>query len=369
MPSSSSSSSADPAPCHILIVAPSFVAQDANVNLLRHCLQEIEKKHAAFVLGDLHVIVKEQNENERRVLEDSLRRRSTLRDAQILIVGRMPIDTSLLNTLPKLRAIVKFGVGMDNILKNLTLNELRARGIRLLHESGQNASSVAQLAICLLLGLMQNVFFASNRLKNTYTWERPIGNLLLDKKIGIIGFGHIGKRVLEFLRPFQVDFFVNDLVPVDDSLMEISSRWKEYNGRLHAASKEEIYKICDCITIHVSLNPFSQSMIDATALSQMQSHSILINTSRGEVVDEEALYASLKNKQINAAASDVFTIEPFGKTVRQRKLLALSNFVATPHLGSRTEEAQKSMANSVITQLVHYITKEFITPYMRDEQK
>jgi D-3-phosphoglycerate dehydrogenase len=220
-------------------------------------------------------------------------------------------------------------MGTDNI----DLNAASELNIEVRNAAGTNNVSVAEHAIGLLFAaarrIPQNV--ADVKLGN---WQRVMGIELTGKTIGVVGGGQIGREVALRakgigMRVLLYDPFLRD----EDYLVN--------NGIRRAERLEKLLSESDAVSLHVPYTPDTKHLINSGTLSLMKSSSILINTSRGELVDEEALYEALTSNRISAAAQDVFSVEP---PEANDKLLGLDNFLLTSHTGAFTKEAVERMA-------------------------
>ncbi len=257
-----------------------------------------------------------------------------LEDRAGAIIALEIISDDLLASLPHLKVISKYGVGINN----LDLDAIKKHDIKLGLSFGVNKQSAAELTLSLMLGVSREVFSGISNLKSG-KWLVQGGNQIAEKTIGIIGCGHIGKLMIDLLAPFNCSILVNDI-------LDMSSYLKGKKAKL--ASKEQIYENAHIITIHIPYSNDVHHLIGMSELNQMKITSILINTSRGGIIDESALYDSLVNGSIRAAAVDVFEQEP----PQDSKLLDLSNFFATPHIGGSASEAVMAMGRSAISNLI-----------------
>lgn len=257
-------------------------------------------------------------------------------DAEVLLIGRDPLTERVLAALPNLRLVAKYGVGLDN----LDLAALEKRGIRLGWTAGVNRRSAAELALAFMLGLCHNVFQSGMALKQG-RWEKDGGVLLQAKTVGIIGCGHIGSEVARLLQPFGCPLLVRDILDKSEICKEVGARQVDFDTLIREA---------DVVTLHVPLTDETRNLIDGPAFAQMKPSAFLVNTSRGEVVDERALKQALTAGTINGAALDVFAQEP----PEDMELLACPNLFATPHIGGNAVEAVEAMARSAIAHIVDY---------------
>jgi D-3-phosphoglycerate dehydrogenase len=162
-----------------------------------------------------------------------------------------------------------------------------------------------------------------------------VGSYLSGKTVGIIGCGHIGKDLVPLLRAFGCPILVNDILDFPDfyAVHDIES-----------VNLQDLLKRSDIVTLHVPLDDSTRGLLDADKLAMMKSTAVLINTARGELVDELALKKVLQTKQLMAAAFDVFAVEP----PLDKELLDLPNFLATPHIGGSASEAILAMGRAAI---------------------
>ena len=255
-------------------------------------------------------------------------------DADAAIVGVETIDDSILEHTTKLKIISKYGVGLDNIDQQ----SLKNRDIFLGWTGGTNKRSVSELTLCFMLGLCRNIFNSGFKLKKT-KWEKEGGHQLSGKTVGIIGCGHTGSDVVRLLAPFDCNLLVRDIVDKSNFCQEQGAS---------QVSLEAITEQSNIISMHVPLTKQTHQMVNANFLQRMKSTSFLINTSRGEVVDQEALKKSLIQCDIGGAALDVFEEEP----PTDEDFLSLPNLMVTPHIGGNAIEGVEAMGRAAIKHLV-----------------
>jgi D-3-phosphoglycerate dehydrogenase len=257
-------------------------------------------------------------------------------ETEAAIVGLELITPDIIKQLPKLRMIAKYGVGLDNI----DLKACKENNVKIGWTGGVNKRSVAEMTLGFMLMLSRNLFITSNELKKM-VWNKKGGTQLTGKTIGIIGLGNIGKDLVSLLQPFGCNFLVNDIIDISDYAIL---------HRLRIASKEEIYKNADIITIHTPLNSETSNLIDLEVFKMMKSTAFLINTARGGIVNEKDLKFALEHKIISGAAIDVYESE----SVLNEELLVLPNLICTPHTGGNSLEAVVAMGLSAIEHLIRY---------------
>lgn len=242
-----------------------------------------------------------------------------------IIVGLDPITPSLLEEAKRLRVISKHGVGVDNI----AVEEATRRGIVVANAPGTNDDSVADLAWAFILSLARHIPRAYESMKGG-KWEKIVGVEIKGKTLGVIGTGRIGKKVIHRSWGFDMKVLAYDLVPD----LDLAQKWQFSYVSLEALLRES-----DFITLHIPLTRETRGFIGEKELSLMKSNAYLVNTARGGIVDEEALYRVLKKGTIAGAALDVFSQEP----PANNPLLSLENVIATPHMASDTVEAIRQM--------------------------
>jgi phosphoglycerate dehydrogenase-like enzyme len=245
------------------------------------------------------------------------------------------IDRSVLERLPDLQVIGKYGVGLDMI----DIQAMRDLGKRLGWTAGVNKRSVAELVLCFAIAMLRHVPAAYREIASG-TWRQHMGGELSARTVGIIGCGHVGKEVVRLLRPFGCAILVHDIRDYPDFYD---------THQIKATGLEEVLAHADVVTIHVPLEEATHNMLDARRIGLMKRGSILINAARGGLVDEAALKEALINRRIAGAAFDVFVTEP----PEDAELIALPNFLCTPHIGGSSEEAILAMGRAAVNGLDH----------------
>ena len=271
------------------------------------------------------------NEKDRYLSESELI--AFLQDSEGAIVGRDPVTEKVVQALPHLKIIAKYGVGLDTIDQGA----LDRHKVKLGWTSGVNSLSVAELTLGFMIGLCHNTFAAGFALKQS-DWQKDGGVQLTGRTVGIIGCGHVGSEVLRLLAPFKCRVLVRDIIDKTEFCHQHGAS---------VASFDEVIEQADILTLHVPLTEKTRNLIDGNVIQNMKPAAFLINTSRGEVVDEAALKTGLMKGVIAGAALDVFSQEPAGDA----ELLALPNLMATPHIGGNTQEALEAMGRSAILHL------------------
>ena len=274
------------------------------------------------------------NEHGRRFSEMELV--EFLKNADAVVVGIESINDAVLRQTPQLKIVSKYGVGLNNIDKE----SLKRRNIALGWTGGVNRRSVSELTLCFMLGLCRNVFGSGYLLKQS-KWEKEGGQQLSGKTVGVVGCGNIGSDLIELLAPLKCNLLVCDI-------LDKSEICKKYNAA--QTSLENLIAKSDVVSLHVPLTSLTKKMVDRNFLVQMKPSAYLINTCRGDVMDQGALKTALMQGDIAGAALDVFSEEP----PSDEEFLSLPNLMVTPHIGGNAKEAVEAMGRSAIDHLVSF---------------
>lgn len=240
------------------------------------------------------------------------------------------LDGPVFDRLPGLEVVSKFGVGLDMI----DLDAMAKAGIKLGWTGGVNRRAVSELVIAFAVRLLRHLPEAERDLADG-TWRQPMGRQLSDRTVGIVGCGHVGKDLAVLLRGFGCRVLAHDILDFPDFYAE--------HG-IEPVALEDLLEAADIVTLHVPLDETTRNMLNAERLALMKPDALLINTARGGLVDEQALKAMLTEGRLAGAAFDVFATEP----PEDSGLLALPNFLATPHIGGSAEEAVLAMGRAAI---------------------
>ncbi len=253
-----------------------------------------------------------------------------------IVAGVEPLTANVMYALPNLRCISRVGVGMDNV----DLEYAKQKGITVVNTPDGPTRGVAELTLAMTLSLLRKIPQADAALKNRQ-WKKQIGNLILNKKIGIIGLGRIGKMVAGLFRGIG-----NPVIGYDPFADE---EWaKEKNIML--LPFERVISDADILTLHIPGNKDKTPVIGQKEISLMKDGAFLINIARGGVVDEGALHDALKSKKLAGAAIDVFSKEPY-----DGPLCELDNIIMTPHLGSYAAEGKLQMEIDAVQNLINVL--------------
>lgn len=244
-----------------------------------------------------------------------------------ILAGTESYDRNVLARLEGLRTISRCGAGMESI----DLDAAKELGIKVLNTPSGPTVAVAELTVALILNLLRKIS-AMDRAIRTGVWDKKMGNLLSGKRVGIIGFGRIGKKVADLLRPFNCEIAYTDLIT------------KDAVSGVKCVLLKELLKNSDIISIHVSS---TNKIIGDKELKQMKKGAFLVNVSRGEVIDEDALCRALEGGHLGGAGIDVFSVEPYKGSLKD-----LGNVILTPHIGSYASEARIEMEIKAVKNLL-----------------
>jgi len=256
--------------------------------------------------------------------------------ARALVVrNRTQVDAALLAQGPGIRVIGRLGVGLDNI----DLRACRARGVEVISATGANADSVAEYVIIATGMLLRGAFTATVEVA-AGAWPRArlsAGREMAGKTMGIVGFGDIGRRVARLARAFGMAVIAHDPVLPNDH-----SGWTE--TPVERVGLDALFASADAVTLHVPLTPATRGLVSAERLALMKPDAVLVNTSRGSVVEEAALAAALRAGRLGGAALDVFETEPLPAGT---PLADCPNLLLTPHVAGVTAESNSRISTLI----------------------
>src|SRR5438552_3392564 len=217
---------------------------------------------------------------------------------EVMIAGTEPITKAVLDRAPKLRLIAHTGIGLDNI----ALDAARARRIAVTSTPSAPSPAVAEMVIGQMLGLLRKTPQADRGMRQG-VWKRWIGRRLGELTVGIIGVGRVGRLVIQRLEGFKPPrVLANDLIVDEEFAQWTGCIWSD---------KETIFREADIISLHVPLTKETRQMVGARELDMIKPDDIIVNTSRGEIIDEAALASALRSRPSFSAAIDVFAQEPY----------------------------------------------------------
>ena len=262
-------------------------------------------------------------------------------DFNIIIVrSRTTITKEMIDKADNCKIIARVGVGLDNVDQEAA----KAKNIRVINAVEGAMNAVAELVLGLMLALARQTARGDRAIRDGKWLKKELkGTELRGKYLGIIGLGNIGKRLARLARGLNMNIIGYDVMPIDEEFA------KEVG--LMKADLNTLLQSSDYISIHVPLLDSTYHLLDAQKMSTMKKTAKIINTSRGGVVDEDALYEAIKNGNLGGAALDVFEKEP----ATGNKLAELDNVILTPHIGAQTKEAQSLAANVIGEKIIQIL--------------
>ena len=267
--------------------------------------------------------------------------KETIGQYEIVIVrSRTKLTKELIEKADKCKIIARVGVGLDNIDQETA----KSKDIRVINAVEGAMNAVAELVLGLMLSLARQTARGDREIRKGNWLKKELkGTELRGKYLGIIGLGNIGKRLGRLAHALNMNIIGYDVVPIDEEFA------KEVG--LMKADLNTLLQSSDYISIHVPLLDSTYHLLDAQKMSTMKNTAKIINTSRGGVVDEVALYDAIKNGALGGAALDVFEEEP----ATGNKLAELDNVILTPHIGAQTKEAQSLAANVIAEKIIQIL--------------
>ena len=258
----------------------------------------------------------------------------------VIVRSRTTITKEMIDKAANCKIIARVGVGLDNVDQDAA----KAKNIRVINAVEGAMNAVAELVLGLMLSLARQTTRGDRAIRNGQWLKKELkGTELRGKYLGIIGLGNIGKRLGRLARGLNMNIIGYDVIPIDEEFS------KEVG--LMKADLDTLLQSSDYVSIHVPLLDSTYHLLDAQKMSTMKKTAKIINTSRGGVVDEEALYEAIKNGTLGGAALDVFEKEP----AIGNKLAELDNVILTPHIGAQTKEAQSLAANVIGEKIIQIL--------------
>ena len=250
----------------------------------------------------------------------------------VVVRSRTKITKEMIDRATQCKIIARVGVGLDNI----DVDAAKTKGIRVINAVEGAMNAVAELVLGLMLSLAREIPRADREIRNgNWLKKELMGSELSGKYLGIVGLGNIGKRLAKLARGLNMNIIGFDVMPIaDDFARDVG---------LIKADIDTLLSSADYFSFHVPLTETTHHLVNSKRISTMKKTAYIINTSRGEIIDEDALYNALKEGKIAGAALDVFEKEP----ATGNKLATLPNVVCTPHIGAQTKEAQTLAANVI----------------------
>ncbi len=267
-------------------------------------------------------------------------------DADVIVVNMVKMTDSQLAKLPKCKLLIRHGIGYDNV----DVPACTKRGIQFAYQPDYCKEDVAEHAIALIFACARKVVWSRKTLDDasrTGKWDFsglfPIYRMD-GKTLGIVGVGRIGSRVFRKLRGFGF----KRILASDPYLSD--ARKKELEG-IEFVDRETVFRESDYVTVHTPLNDETRHLVNAKTLAMMKPTAFLVNTSRGGMVDADALAQALRERRIAGAAIDVFEVEPPPQTM---PLFGLDNVILTPHIGWASEEAGQEIRQSILDDILRF---------------
>lgn len=253
------------------------------------------------------------------------------KDVDGVIAGTEIIDKEVLKNAKRLKVISRCGAGVDNIDIALA----KKNDIKVFNTPDAPTNAVAELTVGLILSLLRKIPFADSEIRKG-KWQKAMGGLLQAKTVGIVGLGRIGRQTARLLKNLGAKIVYCDPA--------VDVKGLDHFEKL---TLPELLRKADIVSLHSSYSKANNKLITQKELTLMKEGSFLINTSRGGIVDEQALYDALKNGHLAGAALDVFETEPYNGALKQ-----LDNIILTPHIGSYAKEARIDMEIKAVNNLL-----------------
>lgn len=256
-----------------------------------------------------------------------------------LIRSRTIVNEKLINRSKNLKIVITSTSGFDHI----DIKSCQDKNITVCYTPEANAQSAAELTWGLIMACSRKIISANQMVKNA-NWERHqlVGHELYKKTLGIVGLGRVGQRVAKIAKAFGMHVLANDPYVSEEAFQSTGA---------HRAGWEEVMRSSDIISLHVPLNKETRGFINYSTLECINHGATLINTSRGQVVNEQAIVDFLKSEKISALGLDVFEKEPLPKT---SALIGLPNVVLTPHIGANTIEAFERGSQAAVDKVLAF---------------
>lgn len=276
------------------------------------------------------------NPLSRRLKEEELAEMAV--DFDVLIAGTEPITERVMSQAKRLKLISRVGIGLDSV----DLLAAEKRGIKVSYTPDAPAPAVAELTIALMLSLLRCVHVSNLQLHGGH-WQRHFGRRIAEVTLGIIGTGRIGARVLRRIPAFGTPrVLVNDINPNHKLVPELKLEW---------VAKEDIYRNADVISVHVPLTMHTKDMIRREQMLMMKPDALLINASRGGIVNERDLAEVMRSGHLGGAAIDVFEQEPYAG-----ELAKIERCLLTAHMGSMSVDCRTRMEIEATEEAVRFLT-------------
>ena len=287
-------------------------------------LDLLEKSNIEYLINPLN----------RKLTENELTEMLSNFDA--IIAGTDKISKKVMDNASKLKHISRVGIGLDGV----DLIEAKKRGIKVSYTPDVPAPAIAELTLGMMLTLLRSTH-VSNSQMHQGKWHRIFGRRLSNVTVGLIGVGRVGVRIIKHLQSFDSPkILAND----------VSNLVKEYNLPVQWTDKEQIFKEADIITLHLPLTGLTKNLIKKEHLMLMKKDAIIINTSRGGIINEKDLYNVMKSGHLSGAAIDVFEQEPYNGPLRE-----IERCLLTSHIGSMSIDCRVKMEIEATEEAIRFL--------------
>ena len=306
-----------------MILVTEFMDEDA-VNLLR---KKYEVYYDISLAEDSNSLVKLINKMK-----------------ALIVRNKTLVTRELIENAPNLTCVGRLGVGLDNI----DLNACEEQNITVYPALGANSHSVAEYVICASMLLLRKAYFKKNEMiAGNWPRQESSGSEVYGKTLGLIGFGDIAQKTRDLALGLGIK-----TVAYDPYLDKDSNVWKETKN----LPLENLLSISDIISLHIPLSKETKNLIDEKKLRLIKNSSVIINTSRGGIIDENSLAKLLKENKIGGAALDVFNEEPVNKE-NAKKFEGIDSLILTPHIGGVTKESNKRVSKMIAKKIDIHLSK------------
>ncbi len=261
----------------------------------------------------------------------------------IVVRSRTKITREIISRAKNTKIIARVGVGLDNI----DIESAKEFHIEVINSPESAINAVAELVIGLMLSMARSLILADKEMKKGNWIKKELNGIeLKGKYLGIVGVGNIGRNLARIAKALRMNIIGYDIYPIKrDFINEVGMITTDFNTLITSS---------DFISCHVPATSETNHMFNESAFSKMKPTAFFINTSRGEIVDEDSLYNALITKKIAGAALDVFEKEP----PTNKKLIELSNVICTPHIGSQTKESQDLASNVIAEKIIQKLLEK-----------
>lgn len=307
-----------------------------------------DKNSAPLDLLDSNGIEYLINPLNKKLTEDELL--DLVSDFDVIVAGTEKISDKVMDKAGNLKMISRVGIGLDSV----DLLAAEKRKIQVSYTPDAPAPAVAELTVGMMLTLLRSVHVSNSQMHHG-EWYRFFGRRLSEVTIGIVGIGRIGRGVLEHLKGFgNPRILVNDISVIDNISDEFNVEW---------SSKEDIYKQSDIVSLHLPLTGKTKGMIKKHHLLTMKVDAIIINTSRGGIINESDLYEVMQSGHLSGAAIDVFDNEPYSGDLNK-----IERCLLTAHMGSMSVDCRTRMEIEATEEAVRFLTGKTLKSLVPEEE-